>query len=100
MVTAEAVEVVTLHFSRGKVLVLKDCLYVPSVRRNLISIPYLACNGYSALFNKNFIFVKYDVDVICIGILVDNMYLVEPITPIQINSNDALNLEFVVDLLC
>ena len=41
------------------------------------------------LFNKNLIFIKYDVDVICVGTLVDNLYLVEPITPIQINSNES-----------
>ena len=72
-VAAEAVGVVTLHFSEGKELVLEDCLYVPSVRRNLNSIPSLACNGYSALFNINSIFVKYDVNVICVGTLVDNL---------------------------
>ena len=88
-VAAEAMGVVTLHFSRGKVLVLEDCLYVPSVRRYLISIPCLVCNGYYTLFNKKFIFIKYDVDVICVGTLVDNLYLVEPITPIQINSNES-----------
>ena len=88
-VAVEAVGVVTLHFSRGKVLVLEYCLYVPSVKRNLIPIPCLACNGYSTFFNKNSIFVKYDVDVICVGTLVDNLYLVELITPIQINSNES-----------
>ena len=53
-----AVGVVTLHFDGGKELVLHDCLYVPRVRRNLISVPSLACNGYSTLFNKTFVFIK------------------------------------------
>ena len=66
-------------------LVLKDCFYAPSVRRNLISVSSLACNRFSAIFNKNFIFIKYDVDVICCGMLVDNLYMLEPITPMQIN---------------
>ena len=35
-VAAVAVGVVTLHFEGGKFLVLSDCLYIPSVRRNLI----------------------------------------------------------------
>ena len=77
---AVAVGVVTLHFFRGKELVLDDCLYVPSVRRNLILVSSLACNEFSALFNKNSIFVKYNNDVIYCGTLVDNLYLVDPIT--------------------
>ena len=88
-VAAVAVGVVTLHFSKGKQLVLDDCLYVPSVRRNQISIPSLACNEYSTLFNKKFIFVKYCVDVICVGTVVDNLYLVKPIIPMQINSYES-----------
>ena len=88
-VAARAVGVVTLHFSKGKELVLEDCLYIPTIRRNLIPSPSLACNGYSILFNKNFIFVKYDVDVICVGTLVDNLYLVEPIISMQVNSYES-----------
>ena len=89
MVTTVAVGVVTLHFSGEKVLVLDDCLYVPSVRRNLISVKCLACNRFSALFIKNLVFIKYCDDVICVGTLVDNLYLVDPITPIQINSYES-----------
>ena len=39
-VVAEAVGEVSLHFGGHKVLVLKDCLYVPNIRRNLISVFY------------------------------------------------------------
>ena len=46
-VVAIAVGVVTLHFEGGKKLVLNDCLYVLSVRRNLVSVYYLSCNEYS-----------------------------------------------------
>ena len=51
-VAAVAVGVVSLFFPGGKTLVLQDCLYVPHVIRNLISVSCLACNGFSALFNK------------------------------------------------
>ena len=67
--------VVSLLFPRGKLLVLNDCLYVPNVRRNLISVSCLSCNGFSAIFNKNFVFVKYDANEICVGMLVDNLYI-------------------------
>ena len=45
--------VVSLHFSRGKILALKDCLYVHNVRRNLISVSCLACNGFQQYLIKN-----------------------------------------------
>ena len=77
-VAAVVVRVVTLHFGGGKKLVLSDCLYVPGVRRNLVSVSCLSCNRYSSLFNKYFIFIKYKNDVICRGMLSDNLYLLEP----------------------
>ena len=52
-VVAKAVGEVFLHFGGHKVLVLKDYLYIPKIRKNLISISCLACNGYLASFNKN-----------------------------------------------
>ena len=88
-VAAVAVGVVSLQFFGGKVLVLEDCLYVPNVRRNLISISCLACNGFSVIFNKNSVSIKYDVDEIYLGMLVDNLYLLEPIAPMQINSYES-----------
>ena len=57
-----AVGVVSLLFPGGKLLVLNDCLYVPNVRRNLISIFCLLCNRYSAVFNKNMVSIKCNVD--------------------------------------
>ena len=72
--------VVSLHFPGGKFFVLEYCLYVPNVRRNLISISCLACNGFSVIFNKNFNSIKYDIDEICCRMLVDNLYILEPIS--------------------
>ena len=88
-VAAVVVGVVSLHFSGGKVLVLDDCLYVPNVRRNLISISCLSCNGFSTIFNKNFISIKYDADEICCRMLVDNLYILEPISHLQVNSIES-----------
>ena len=64
-VAAVAVGVVTLHFEGDKFLVLDDCLYVPNVRRNLVSVSCLTCNGYSSIFNKDSIFIKFSDDIIC-----------------------------------
>ena len=70
-------------------MVLQDSLYVPSIRRNLISVSSLACNRFLAIFNKNYVSIKYDVDVIYCRMLVDNLYMLEPITLIQINSYES-----------
>ena len=79
-VAAKPVEEVSLHFGEHKVLVLKDYLYVPNIRRNLISVFCLACNEYSASFNKNSVSIINGVDEICSGMLIDNLYLIEPNT--------------------
>ena len=85
-VAAIAVGVVTLHFEGGKFLALDDCLYVPDVRRNLVSVFCLSCNGYSSFFNKNSVFIKFNDDIICCGMLHDNLYLLKPLT-LQVNSH-------------
>ena len=82
-VAAVAVGVVTLHFEGGKILVLDDCLSVPNVRRNLVSVSCLSCNGYSSFFNKNSVFIKFNDDIICCGMLHDNLYLLKPLTMFQ-----------------
>ena len=87
-VAAVVVGVVTLYLEGDKFLVLSDCLYVPGVRRNLVLVSCLSCNGYSSIFNKYSIFVKYNDDIICHGMLSDNLYLLEPIS-LQINSHET-----------
>ena len=74
-VAAITVGMVTFHFDRSKILVLQDCLYVSSVRRNLIFVSSLACNRFSALFNKKLVFIIWNDNVICCGMLVDNLYM-------------------------
>ena len=88
LVAAVAVGVVALYFEGGKFLVLSDCHYVPGVKKNIVSVSCLSCNGYSSVFNKNSIFVKYNDDIICRGMLSDNLYLLEPIL-LQINSHES-----------
>ena len=61
-VAAKTVGEVSLYFGGNKVLILKDCLYVPNIRRNLISVSCLACNGYSALFNEHFVSIKFGMN--------------------------------------
>ena len=88
-VAAVTVGVVSLLFLGRKILVLEDCLYVPNVRKNLISVSSLSCNGFSAIFNKNFVSVKYDADEICCGMLIDSLYIIELISHLQVNSIES-----------
>ena len=88
-VAATAVGVVTLHFEGGRVLVLHHFLYVPIIRMSLNSVSCLFCHGYSSLFNKKSVFVKYDDKFIYVGMLADNLYMLEPITPMQINLHES-----------
>ena len=74
-VAAVAVGVVSLLFSGGKLLVLNDCLYVPNVRMNLISVSCLSYTVFSVIFNKNLVSIKCNTDEICVGMLVDNLYI-------------------------
>ena len=88
-VAADAVGVVSLLFLGDKLLVLNDCLYILNVRRNLILVSYLSCNGFSVIFNKNCVSVKYGADEIYVGMLVDNLYILEPISHVQVNSIES-----------
>ena len=80
----KAMREVSLHFGGHKVLILKYYLYLPNIRRNLILVSCLACNEFSALFNKNLVFIINGVDEIYFGMPIDNLYLIEPNTPLCI----------------
>ena len=66
-----AIEVVNLYFE-SRVLILEDCLYVPSVRRNLISTTYLGKHGYYVILKDNVV-IKKDKVFICSGNIVDGL---------------------------
>ena len=71
-----AVGVFNLCFN-SRVLILKDCLYVPNVRRNLISATYLGKQGYCVIL-KDSIVIKKDKVFICFGNIVDGLYILTP----------------------
>ena len=69
-----------LNFSRDRYLLLKDCLYVPSIRRNLISFSSLVKDGYSVLFN-DYVIMNLNKRFIFSGTLVENLYIINPVFP-------------------
>ena len=73
-VAVAAVGDVHLSFS-DSVLVLKNVLYVPGFRKNLISVPKLFLDGYSVIFNDNVVIMRNN-SFICSGMLVNNLYTI------------------------
>ena len=61
----------------SKVLILKDCLYVPNIHRNLISATYLGKHGYYIILKHNVV-IKNDKVFICSGNIVDGLYILSP----------------------
>ena len=72
-VAATAIGTFYLELSSTRTLVLDDCLYVPEVRRNLVSISKLGCLGYSFLFTSKLV-VKFNNKFVTSGILQDGLY--------------------------
>ena len=79
IVGASAVGDVQLSFGLNS-LVLKDCLYVPSMRRNLISVSKLRTSGYRVKFYDNVV-IKFGKHFICSGTLFNDLYFVAPDLP-------------------
>ena len=88
-VTAIAVGDYYLNFGKDRYLLLKDCLYVPSIRRNLISVSSLVKNGYSILFNDSII-IELNKIFICSGTLMDNIFIINHVSP-SLQQNELNN---------
>ena len=58
----------------SRVLILEDYLYVPNVRRNLISATYLGKHGYCVILKDNVVIKKGKV-FICSGNIMDGLYI-------------------------
>ena len=71
-----AIEVFNLYFG-SRVLILKDCLYVPNVHKNLIFATYLGKHGYCVILRDNVV-IRKDKVFICSGNIVDDPYIITP----------------------
>ena len=72
-IVVQAVRNITLVLENNQHLELKDCLYVPKFRKNLIFVSSLNKSNYSIYFNKN-VFIRKNDRFICSGMLVDNLF--------------------------
>ena len=72
-----AVGDLSLSFSNNSVLVLHDCLFVPDSRNNLISVSKLCNDSYSISFNKTYVSIMKENEVVTCGTLVNNLYHID-----------------------
>ena len=77
LVVAEAVGDVQIYFDNVRFILLKDCFYVPSFKRNLISVSCLVQDNYSVLFNK-MVEIRKNNSFICSGKMDGNLYFIKP----------------------
>ena len=71
--------IVTLHLIQGQVLCLQDVLYVPGLKKNLVSISAMEYKGFNVAFidRKVRMWKKRFKEAIAIGFRVDTLYQVE-----------------------
>ena len=72
-VLAVAVGVIRLSFQNNKVLILNNALYIPYIRRNLISVSSLTSQGYTCVFGQEVV-IKINGNFICSGNLSNGLY--------------------------
>ena len=88
-VAAAAIGTVELYFREG-IIVLKDCLYVQNLRRNLISVSKLCADGYSVFFS-NTITIKRNNRFIAYGELENGLYVLHP--SLETNITETTSVE-------
>ncbi|KAL8091815.1 hypothetical protein AgCh_034175 [Apium graveolens] len=59
-VTAISVGSFSLHMPTGKTIILNNCYYVPSIVRNIVSIPMLDLDGFSFIIKNNECYILRD----------------------------------------
>ena len=78
-------------FGKDRTLILINCLFVPSVRSNLVLVSSLVKNGYSVYFNKRIV-IKENKCFICSGQWVDDLYIINHVSPtLQLNELNNIN---------
>ena len=77
LVLAEPVGDVHLYFNEFRFILLKNCFYVPNLKRNLISVACLIKDSYSVSFNKTIV-IRKNNSFIYSGCMDSNLYFIKP----------------------
>jgi len=83
----EDIGVVSLNLPSGHVLLLKDVVYVPSMRRNFISVSILDKCGYTFELGNGKLVVYFNSIIVGSGVLYDGLYM--------LNMND-MSVNYVI----
>ena len=62
-----------------------DCLFVPDSRKNLASVSKLCNDSYSVYFNKTFVSIMKENEVVTCSTLMNNLYHIDYVV-IQVNN--------------
>ena len=81
----------TIHLGADRCLILKDCLYVLGMRRNLVSVSSLVKDGYSVCFDDRVV-ICFNKHFIYSSTLVDNLYIIKPINYDNREMNNSIIL--------
>ena len=80
-VSAVAVGDLELSSDYNKILILKDYLYLYSIKRNIVLVSNLVHFGYSVYFN-DFMLIRRNKYFIYPSLLVDNLHIINYVSPI------------------
>src|SRR5215813_10603297 len=92
-ISARVVGVFRLEFLNKCYLNLNNVLYIPSFRRNLISISKLLDDGYSISFNNNLVIISRNGLTISIGNSENNLYVLRPLTHSTLLNTEMFKVE-------
>ena len=76
-VQVEQIGVISLHLSTGYCLELKNVIFVPSMRRNLVSVTCLDQDGYFCYFGNKSFQLLHDSSVVGTGTLSGGLYKID-----------------------
>ncbi|KAL0313423.1 UNVERIFIED_CONTAM: hypothetical protein Sradi_5741600 [Sesamum radiatum] len=76
-VAAEAVGSLSLVVSNHVRIELKDCYFVPSMVKNIISISMLDRDGYKFFINKNYFYLVHEDVYHTLGTLINGLYILQ-----------------------
>lgn len=94
MYTTTAIGTISFEMNSGSSLHIRDVLYVPSLKKNLVSIATLEDKGYDVIFNKGKVYLKHLVSG-CkkqIGVRMKKLYLLQVETDATL-SNKARSVQ-------
>jgi hypothetical protein len=94
----EAIGELPLELNNGFVLKLTDVLYVPSLRRNLISVSRLADDGYDCHFGNGQCKIMFNNKCVGLAFRQDKLYLLSLYQNVNVVSTNNENASLSMNI--